>query len=48
MRPLDESTHWSRGVAQYAIEMRQGWFAAKGIGVGDVVEGLREGERKAR
>jgi uncharacterized membrane protein (UPF0127 family) len=41
MRPLDESTHWSRGVAQYAIEMRQGWFAAKGIGVGDVVEGLR-------
>ena len=41
MRPLDESTHWSRGVAQYAIEMRQGWFAAKGIGVGDLVEGLR-------
>ena len=41
MRPLDESTHWSRGLAQYAIEMRQGWFAAKGIGVGDVVEGLR-------
>ena len=41
MRPLDESTHWSRGVAQYAIEMRQGWFATKGIGVGDVVEGLR-------
>ena len=41
MRPLDESTHWSRGVAQYAIEMRQGWFAAKGIGVGDVVGGLR-------
>src|SRR6476469_10527675 len=30
MRPLDESTHWSRGVAQYAIEMRQGWFATKG------------------
>ena len=41
MRPLDESTHWSRGNAQYAIEMRQGWFAAKGIGVGDVVEELR-------
>ena len=41
LRPLDESTRWSRGVAQYAIEMRQGWFAAKGIGVGDVVEGLR-------
>jgi uncharacterized membrane protein (UPF0127 family) len=41
MRPLDESTHWSRGAAQFAIEMRQGWFAAKGIGVGDVVEGLQ-------
>lgn len=40
MRPQDESTHWSRGMAQYAIEMRQGWFAAKGIGNGDRVEGL--------
>ena len=48
MRPLDETTHWSRGVAQYAIEMRQGWFAAKGIGVGDVVEALPEGDPKAR
>jgi uncharacterized protein len=41
MQPKDESTHWSRGLALYAIEMRQGWFAAKGIGAGDVVEGLR-------
>ncbi|MFI4887175.1 MAG: DUF192 domain-containing protein [Burkholderiales bacterium] len=40
MRPRDESTHWSTGPALYAIEMRQGWFAAKGIGAGDVVEGL--------
>ena len=40
MRPKDESTHWSKGVASYAIEMRQGWFAAKGIAAGDVVEGL--------
>jgi uncharacterized membrane protein (UPF0127 family) len=40
MRPQDESTHLSRGMARYAIEMRQGWFAAKGIGAGDVVEGL--------
>ncbi len=30
----------SKGLAQYAIEMRQGWFAAKGIGPGDDVEGL--------
>jgi uncharacterized membrane protein (UPF0127 family) len=41
MQPKDESTHWSKGLALYAIEMRQGWFAAKGIGVGDAVEGLR-------
>lgn len=41
MRPMDESTHWSRGMALYAIEMRQGWFAAKGIAAGDIVEGLR-------
>ena len=40
MRPQDESTHVSKGIARYAIEMRQGWFAAKGIGTGDVVEGL--------
>ena len=40
MRPLDESTHWSKGMARYAIEMRQGWFAGKGIGPGDTVDGL--------
>jgi uncharacterized membrane protein (UPF0127 family) len=40
MRPQDESTHASRGPALYAIEMRQGWFAARGIGAGDVVDGL--------
>jgi uncharacterized membrane protein (UPF0127 family) len=40
MRPQDESPHFSKGLALYAIEMRQGWFAAKGIGAGDVVEGL--------
>jgi len=40
MRPLDESTHWSKGMALYAIEMKQGWFAAKGIGAGDAVAGL--------
>jgi uncharacterized membrane protein (UPF0127 family) len=41
MRPLDESTHWSKGQALYAIEMRQGWFASKGIGPGDAVVGLQ-------
>jgi uncharacterized membrane protein (UPF0127 family) len=42
MRPQDESPHFSNGLALYAIEMRQGWFAAKGIGAGDVVEGLAQ------
>jgi len=40
MRPQDESTHWSKGLALYAIEMRQGWFVSRGIGEGDVVRGL--------
>ncbi|MDQ2917689.1 MAG: DUF192 domain-containing protein [Pseudomonadota bacterium] len=40
MRPRDEATHWSKGPALYAIETRQGWFAAKGIGAGDAVGGL--------
>ena len=42
MRPQDESPHFSKGLALYAIEMRQGWFAAKGIGAGDLVEGLEK------
>lgn len=45
MRPQDESTHWSRGLALYAIEMRQGWFAAKGIAAGDVVVELAAAAR---
>ncbi len=40
MAPQDESRHWSRGPAQYALEMRKGWFAEHGIGPGDRVEGL--------
>ena len=40
MQPQDVSTHWSRGPALYAIEMRQGWFAGKGIGPGAKVGGL--------
>jgi uncharacterized membrane protein (UPF0127 family) len=40
MQPQDVSTHWSRGLALYAIEMRQGWFAGKGITPGVKVTGL--------
>ena len=40
MAPQDETLHWSRGPAMYAIEMRKGWFAEKGIGPGVVVRGI--------
>jgi uncharacterized membrane protein (UPF0127 family) len=40
MAPQDERTHWSSGPAQYALEMRKGWFAERGIVPGDRVEGL--------
>jgi len=40
MAPQDERSHWSTGPAQYALEMRKGWFAERGIGPGDRVTGL--------
>ena len=40
MAPLTESTHPSRGLALYALEMKKGWFADRGIGPGARVEGL--------
>jgi len=40
MAPQDERTHWSSGPAQYALEMRKGWFAEHGIVPGDRVGGL--------
>jgi hypothetical protein len=40
MAPHDESSHPSRGPALYALEMRKGWFAERGLGPGTVVTGL--------
>jgi uncharacterized membrane protein (UPF0127 family) len=40
MAPQDETTHWSKGPARYALEMRKGWFAERGIKPGDPVAGL--------
>lgn len=40
MAPQDESGKWSQGPALYALEMRKGWFAQKGIAAGARVEGL--------
>jgi uncharacterized protein len=45
MAPKDERTHVSRGPALYAIEMRKGWFAERGIRAGDIVKGLPEPKR---
>jgi uncharacterized membrane protein (UPF0127 family) len=40
MAPQTEDSHWSRGPGLYALEMRRGWFAERGIRAGDRVEGL--------
>ena len=40
MAPRDESSHPSNGPALYALEMRKGWFAEKGLGPGTRVSGL--------
>jgi uncharacterized membrane protein (UPF0127 family) len=40
MKPQTEDTHWSKGPALYALEMRKGWFAERGIGPGAVVKGI--------
>lgn len=42
MAPLTESTHLSRGAALYALEMKKGWFAERGIATGDPVTGLEK------
>ena len=40
MQPQSEQTHWSRGPARFAIEMKKGWFAERGILPGATVSGL--------
>ena len=40
MRPQTDDPHWSKGPAQYALEMKKGWFAERGIVAGNRVEGL--------
>lgn len=42
MAPRTENTHPSRGLALYALEMKKGWFAERGIHSGDVVSGLEK------
>ena len=40
MQPQTDDPHWSKGAALYALEMKRGWFAERGIVAGDRVEGL--------
>lgn len=40
MQPQTEDPHWSKGAALYALEMKKGWFAERGIVAGDRVDGL--------
>ena len=46
MQPQTEDTHWSRVPAQFALEMKKGWFAERGIVAGDTVKGLPTASRK--
>ena len=40
MQPQTDDSHWSKGAAQYALEMKKGWFAKRGIVAGARVDGL--------
>lgn len=40
LAPQDERPKWSAGPALYALEMKKGWFAQKGIQPGAKVGGL--------
>jgi uncharacterized membrane protein (UPF0127 family) len=40
MTPLTTQAHTAAGFARYALEMNQGWFAARGVRAGARVEGL--------
>ena len=40
MQPQTDDAHWSKGAALYALEMKKGWFAERGIVAGASVKGL--------
>lgn len=42
MEPLSREVHCSDRPVQFALEVNQGWFAERGLGVGDLVRGLPE------
>jgi uncharacterized protein len=46
MQPQTDDSHWSKGVALYALEMKKGWFAERGIVAGANVKDLPSGVPK--
>ena len=42
MQPQTDDPHWSKGPAQFALEMKKGWFADRGIVAGNHVDGLNK------
>jgi uncharacterized membrane protein (UPF0127 family) len=40
MQPQTDDPHWSKGPALYALEMKKGWFAERGIVPGNTVKGI--------
>ena len=40
MQPQTDDPHWSKGPALYALEMKKGWFAERGITAGFVVNNI--------
>lgn len=45
MQPQTETSHCAAGPARFALEMNQGWFAAKGIRAGQTIGGLEKSPR---
>jgi uncharacterized membrane protein (UPF0127 family) len=42
MKPQTEDSHCAAGPARYALEMNQGWFAAKGVKPGARISGIEK------
>jgi uncharacterized membrane protein (UPF0127 family) len=42
MQPLSEDSHCAARPARYALEMKQGWFAERGIRAGTRLRGLEK------
>lgn len=40
MKPMSDDNHCPTTPVRYALEMNQGWFSHKGIGIGNVISGM--------